>query len=129
MQFFRNIRFFDNLVYKILFLLNICRSLPIEMSKVIKLKTGADYLYGPAAVILYPAEGTSMDWIYKSGVDLSYTIELRDTGKYDFLLPQRFIKPTCEENVEALKVLYDYVKPKIWIKITAKNCPTLPKNL
>ncbi|EPQ04720.1 Carboxypeptidase B2 [Myotis brandtii] len=48
------------------------------------------------------APGGSDDWIYDLGIKYSFTIELRDTGKYGFLLPKSFIKPTCREALAAL---------------------------
>lgn len=41
-----------------------------------------------------------------------YTIELRDTGRYGFLLPPAQILPTSEENWGAVLVLADFVAKK-----------------
>jgi len=50
------------------------------------------------------------DEIYKSsGVILSYTCELRDTGSYGFLLPPAQIKPQGEEVFAATLVMAQYV--------------------
>ncbi|XP_036106222.1 carboxypeptidase B2 [Molossus molossus] len=63
---------------------------------------GARYTYGSGSESLYLAPGGSDDWIYDLGVKYSFTIELRDKGKYGFLLPKRFIKPTCREALAAV---------------------------
>jgi len=48
---------------------------------------------------LYYTTGSAQDWYYgQAAVPLSYTIELRDTGKYGFQLPAAQIKPTGAEN-------------------------------
>ena len=39
----------------------------------------------------------------------SYQIKLRDTGSYGFLLPSDNIVPACEEMLNALKYLADYL--------------------
>ncbi|XP_053419938.1 carboxypeptidase B2 isoform X2 [Nycticebus coucang] len=55
------------------------------------------YTYGSGSESIYLAPGGSDDWIYDLGVKYSFTIELRDTGNHGFLLPQSYIRPTCEE--------------------------------
>lgn len=53
-----------------------------------------------------PAAGGSEDWTYGSlGVKYSFSVELRDTGRYGFLLPPDQIIPTGEETFEGLKAL------------------------
>jgi len=46
---------------------------------------------------LYVTTGSASDWYYSAGIWAAYTIELRDTGTYGFLLPPAQIKPTGEE--------------------------------
>jgi len=59
---------------------------------------GLKYGQGPIASTIYQASGVMCDEVYKSsGVILSYTCELRDTGSYGFLLPASQIKPQGEE--------------------------------
>ncbi|XP_054575737.1 carboxypeptidase B2 [Eptesicus fuscus] len=60
------------------------------------------YTYGSGSESLYLAPGGPDDWIYDLGIKYAFTIELRDTGKYGFLLPKHFIKPTCREALAAL---------------------------
>ncbi|KAI4896246.1 hypothetical protein NFI96_033900, partial [Prochilodus magdalenae] len=70
---------------------------------------GTQYTNGPGATTIYPASGGSDDWAYDLGVKYSYTFELRDTGRYGFLLPESEIKPTCEETMLAVKYIASYV--------------------
>ena len=47
--------------------------------------------------------GGSIDWTYGFlGVRYSYALELRDKGRYGFLLPDTQIIPTGEETFKAL---------------------------
>lgn len=61
-----------------------------------------------------PAAGGSDDWAYDLGVKYSYTFELRDTGRYGFLLPESQIKPTCEETMLAVKYIAAYVQKNLY---------------
>lgn len=71
--------------------------------KAIEQTHGTIYKVGPSANILYTASGTASDWAYeKAGIKYSYTIELRDTGTYGFLLPRQQIVPTGEETFNGL---------------------------
>jgi len=65
---------------------------------------------------LYLAAGGADDWGYTKGKTppskagyYSYTIELRDTGSYGFVLPPAQIIPTGEENVAAIRFMADFV--------------------
>nr|KAF6373331.1 carboxypeptidase B2 [Pipistrellus kuhlii] len=60
------------------------------------------YTYGSGSESLYLAPGGPDDWIYDLGIKYAFTIELRDTGEYGFLLPKHLIKPTCREALAAL---------------------------
>lgn len=55
------------------------------------------YTVGPSAALLYPAAGGSDDWAKSIGIKYSYTIELRDKGRYGFVLPAQYIEPTAKE--------------------------------
>ncbi|CAD7680800.1 unnamed protein product [Nyctereutes procyonoides] len=67
------------------------------------------YTHGSGSESLYLAPGGSDDWIYDLGIKYSFTIELRDTGRYGFLLPERFIKPTCAEALAAISEIAGHV--------------------
>ena len=69
------------------------------------------YRKGEGAEIFGLAAGGSDDWAHMSGIPISYTIELRDTGSFGFLLPESQIKPTCEENMKGVEAVFDHVKP------------------
>ncbi|KAG1953720.1 carboxypeptidase A6 [Pimephales promelas] len=70
---------------------------------------GTRYTGGPGATTIYPAAGGSDDWAYDLGVKYSYTFELRDEGRYGFLLPESQIQPTCEETMLAVKYIASHV--------------------
>ncbi len=56
------------------------------------------------------ASGFSIDWSYaKLKAKYSYCVELRDRGKYGFLLPEDQIIPTGEECYAAIKVVTNWV--------------------
>ncbi|XP_029610841.1 carboxypeptidase B [Salmo trutta] len=75
---------------------------------------GTQYTSGPGAATIYPAAGGSDDWAYDLGVKYSYTFELRDTGRYGFLLPESQIKPTCEETMLAVKYITSHVQKNLY---------------
>jgi murein tripeptide amidase MpaA len=69
-------------------------------------KYGTRYTTAASSIVLYYTDGTDQDWAFGTGqFPYSYTIELRDTGSYGFLLPARLIKPTVEETFEAIKAV------------------------
>ena len=73
--------------------------------------------------ILDEAAGSSKDWAYGSvGVKYSFAVELRDTGRYGFLLPAAQIVPTGEEMFASLQTLantmVDYGQKKTYIHKT-----------
>ena len=70
---------------------------------------GKTYEYGEGAIAFYPASGGSDDWAHGNGYDLSFTIELRDTGTYGFLLPENQIIPNSEENMEGIRAVVDHI--------------------
>ncbi|NXH09549.1 CBPA1 Carboxypeptidase, partial [Bucco capensis] len=63
---------------------------------------GTKYTYGSIANTIYVAGGTTIDWAYDHGVKYAFTFELRDTGRYGFLLPSTQIIPTATETWPAL---------------------------
>ncbi|XP_075199639.1 carboxypeptidase A1-like [Anomaloglossus baeobatrachus] len=71
---------------------------------------GTRYTYGTTIATIYRADGTTTDWAYNNGIKYSYTFELRDTGKYGFLLPAEQIIPTAEETWLALEAVMEHVK-------------------
>ncbi|CAG7816110.1 unnamed protein product [Allacma fusca] len=67
---------------------------------------GTKYEVGSVTELLDAGAGGSDDWAYGSGLfEYSYTIEMRDTGRYGFVLPANQIVPTSEETFEAIRVM------------------------
>ncbi|KAG8515671.1 Carboxypeptidase A1, partial [Galemys pyrenaicus] len=71
---------------------------------------GTKYTYGSIYTTIYQASGNTIDWTYSQGIKYSYTFELRDTGRYGFLLPASQIIPTAQETWLALVTIMDHVK-------------------
>ncbi|XP_025946893.1 carboxypeptidase A1-like [Apteryx rowi] len=66
---------------------------------------GTAYEYGSIITTIYEASGGTIDWTYNQGIKYSFTFELRDTGRYGFLLPASQIIPTAQETWLALRVI------------------------
>ncbi len=71
------------------------------MEAAIEASHGTPYTAGPIAPTLYVADGSSVDWIHEEGGAAAWTIEVRDTGSYGFVMPPSEIIPNAEENFEA----------------------------
>ncbi|XP_070611008.1 carboxypeptidase A1 isoform X2 [Erythrolamprus reginae] len=71
---------------------------------------GTKYRYGSIITTIYKADGGTIDWTYDQGVKYSYTFELRDNGRYGFLLPANQIIPTAEETWLALMVIMEHTR-------------------
>ncbi|XP_068132139.1 carboxypeptidase A1-like [Hyperolius riggenbachi] len=71
---------------------------------------GTRYTYGSTIATIYQADGTTTDWAYDNGIKYSYTFELRDTGRYGFILPAEQIIPTAEETWLALMVIMEHTR-------------------
>ncbi|XP_070827889.1 carboxypeptidase A5 [Chaetodon trifascialis] len=69
---------------------------------------GTRYRYGSIINTIYQASGGTIDWTYNQGIKYSYTFELRDTGRYGFILPANQIIPTAEETWLALMTIMDH---------------------
>ncbi|KAF4020303.1 hypothetical protein G4228_011964 [Cervus hanglu yarkandensis] len=66
---------------------------------------GIEYIYGSISTTLYVASGITVDWAYDSGIKYSFSFELRDTGRYGFLLPAAQIIPTAQETWMAIRAI------------------------
>ncbi|XP_050639069.1 carboxypeptidase A2 [Macaca thibetana thibetana] len=71
---------------------------------------GTKYKVGPICSVIYQASGGSIDWSYDYGIKYSFAFELRDTGRYGFLLPAHQILPTAEETWLGLKAIMEHVR-------------------
>ncbi|KAJ3380861.1 carbamoyl-phosphate synthase (glutamine-hydrolyzing) cpa2 [Lobulomyces angularis] len=71
---------------------------------------GTNFKVGGICKTIYQASGNSVDWVYaRANVTYSYAIELRDTGRYGFLLPPDQIIPSGEELFSGLTGLAETV--------------------
>ncbi|XP_051808606.1 carboxypeptidase A5 isoform X3 [Acanthochromis polyacanthus] len=69
---------------------------------------GTRYRYGSIIDTIYQASGSTVDWTYNQGIKYSFTFELRDTGRYGFILPANQIVPTAQETWLALMAIMDH---------------------
>lgn len=76
----------------------------------IKSVHGTVYGYGPIATTIYPASGSSADYVYGvCGSKYAYGVELRDTGEFGFLLPPNQIIPSGEETYAGIVAMGQYI--------------------
>lgn len=60
---------------------------------------GTAFAYGPVCNVIYQVAGGSIDWVQDVlKADNVFTIELRDKGRYGFVLPADQIIPSGEES-------------------------------
>ncbi|XP_002913486.2 carboxypeptidase A1 isoform X1 [Ailuropoda melanoleuca] len=69
---------------------------------------GTKFKYGSIIKTIYQASGNTIDWTYSQGIKYSFTFELRDTGRYGFLLPASQIVPTAQETWLALRTIMEH---------------------
>lgn len=81
------------------------------MKGAIQSEGGLNYVAGPIGPTLYLAAGGSVDWTYGDQGILSWTIEVRDTGSYGFVMPPSEILPNARENYRAALTLATAVLP------------------
>uniref|UniRef100_A0A8D2DUC6 Carboxypeptidase A5 n=1 Tax=Sciurus vulgaris TaxID=55149 RepID=A0A8D2DUC6_SCIVU len=66
---------------------------------------GIQYIFGSISATLYVASGITVDWAYDNGIKYAFSFELRDTGRYGFLLPATQIVPTAQETWMAMRTI------------------------
>ncbi|KFO85285.1 Carboxypeptidase A2 [Buceros rhinoceros silvestris] len=71
---------------------------------------GTAFTVGTIYDVIYQASGGSIDWSYDNGIKYSFGFELRDTGRYGFLLPSNQIIPTAQETWLGLKTIMEHVR-------------------
>ncbi|KAG8440080.1 hypothetical protein GDO86_006032 [Hymenochirus boettgeri] len=71
---------------------------------------GTKYKVGTICSTIYQASGGSIDWTYDIGIKYSFAFELRDTGRYGFLLPANQIVPTAQETWLGLKEILEHIR-------------------
>ncbi|KAG8875177.1 putative metallocarboxypeptidase ecm14 [Tulasnella sp. 331] len=60
---------------------------------------------------LYSAPGNIVDWMYgQAQITVAYSVLLRDTGTYGFLLPPKWIRPVGEETADMVDYLARWIK-------------------
>ncbi|KAF3936032.1 hypothetical protein ABW19_dt0209978 [Dactylella cylindrospora] len=98
-----------------------CDILPQEVDEHMRIMTaweaasrkryGTKWTFGPACQTIYATTGDSTDYTYGAlNITHSYGVELRDTGRYGFLLPANQIVPSAEEAWDGFKVLIAELK-------------------
>ncbi|KAK9310411.1 hypothetical protein QLX08_000380 [Tetragonisca angustula] len=69
---------------------------------------GTRYKVGNIVDIIYVASGGSMDWVRGTyNIPVTYTYELRDKGRYGFILPASQIIPTAKETLDSLVAMFE----------------------
>ncbi|XP_018369901.1 PREDICTED: zinc carboxypeptidase-like [Trachymyrmex cornetzi] len=93
----------------------------VKTATALEKKYGTHYTVGNVAETIYVASGGSMDWVKGTyGTPITYTYELRDTGRYGFLLPADQIIPTGEEIMDSLVTMFKEAKARGYPKKTRK---------
>ncbi|KAF8326827.1 uncharacterized protein EI90DRAFT_3156418 [Cantharellus anzutake] len=84
--------------------------LALGASKASKSVHGVSMITGAACEVLYSAPGSVLDWAYsEAGVKFTYSISLRDTGTYGYLLPPQLIRPVGEETSALIEYIANWV--------------------
>ncbi|KAL0122838.1 hypothetical protein PUN28_007490 [Cardiocondyla obscurior] len=79
----------------------------------LKQKYGTSYETGNIAETIYIATGSTVDYVKGvHGKHIVYTYELRDQGRYGFLLPPAQIIPTGEETLDSLVAMFKEAKSR-----------------
>ena len=72
---------------------------------------GTTFKTGPICTTIYPATGSSVDYVQDVvNSDYVFTVELRDTGNYGFVLPAAQILPSGQEAYAGVKYLLQNMK-------------------
>lgn len=72
---------------------------------------GTSFETGPICSTIYKATGNSVDYANDVvGADYTFTAELRDTGRYGFVLPASQIVPSGEEAYAGVRYLLQNMK-------------------
>lgn len=72
----------------------------------IKAVYGTIFQSGPICTTIYQVSGGSVDYVYDiTKAEYSFTAELRDTGKYGFVLPPDQILPSAVEAFAGVRYL------------------------
>ena len=82
----------------------------------IKAVYGTVFQYGPICTTIYQATGSSVDYVNDvTKAQYAFTSELRDTGKYGFVLPANQILPSALEAYAGVRYLLLNMKWEMWV--------------
>merc|ERR1740121_466418 len=74
--------------------------------RAVEAEHGTEWVSGPIMRTIYAAGGSATDWAYdKMGEKDSYAVELRDKGRFGFLMPADQITPSGEELFAGLAAM------------------------
>ncbi|QVM12061.1 hypothetical protein D8B26_006697 [Coccidioides posadasii str. Silveira] len=83
-------------------------SLANAFSQAVEAVHGTSFTTGPICNTIYQANGNSVDWAVDVGnIELGFAAELRDTGRYGFVLPPDQIIPSGEETWAGIKAMFE----------------------
>lgn len=67
---------------------------------------GSEFQYGPVSTTIYPSTGSTIDYLYHTEkIPCPFAVELRDTGRYGFLLPEDQIMEVVDEMYPAYMLM------------------------
>ncbi|UJR21272.1 hypothetical protein I4U23_024366 [Adineta vaga] len=76
---------------------------------------GTRYVHGNIGSTIYVASGNTVDWTSgTANITFSYAVELRDTGRYGFLLPENQIIPSGQETLAGELALLKYIERHVY---------------
>ena len=85
---------------------NKLQSLASGVATAIKAVYGTAFDTGPICNTIYQVTGGSVDYVYDvTTAEYSFTVELRDTGEFGFVLPPNQIAPSAIETFAGLRYL------------------------
>jgi carboxypeptidase A len=87
------------------------------MQKKLSERFGTKYQFGNIVTTIYVASGGSIDWI-KGVPDTPFVFvyEMRDTGRYGFILPAKEIIPNAQETIDSLVEMIKQLRIKGYLK-------------
>ncbi|EEP81002.1 conserved hypothetical protein [Uncinocarpus reesii 1704] len=82
-------------------------SLANTFAQALRAVHGTSFRTGPICNTIYQANGNSIDWAVEVGnVETAFAAELRDTGRFGFILPPNQIIPSGQETWAGVKAMF-----------------------